>query len=329
MASLFRFPGFPAPENRDSVHFYFAKNMAYDRRLLVFTGILFLGLVFQILTLTPWPGIPFLMIAVGLMLVKGYDSRARLKKFQPDSSWTDVDMDRINQIEVIRKKNQDWNRDAIDITNFQGFMVLFFLALAALALTIILFVITRRFQTALIIPINAFILFVPFWFTGLRFILKQPNLAVKIRVLKEMEAYFHKLKTGTELFVPALMLAKDKNGDALPTDARFTIRFARVPEGFYGLQAQININLVQGNSYPYFYCVIAAKPGFGLKRFLDSVKQTKRVICEYQEDSKAEVLVIRQFTTKTSGYHTNSKVCWEILWIAIDAARKILATHAT
>ncbi|MGB3976933.1 MAG: hypothetical protein WBM02_09745 [bacterium] len=328
MSSLLKIPGFPSPENQDSVHFHFAPKMAYDRRVLVFIGLLFVGLMFQIIALTPWPGIPFLIIATGLMLVKGYDSRARLKKFQPDSNWTDVDMERIHQIDVIRRKNQEWNKDAIDITNLQGCSTFFLIGLGTIVLTLITYLFTRRLAVSLIIPIDVFILFVPFWFSGLRFILKQPNLAVKVKVLNDMEKSFQKVKRNTELFVPALMLVKDEKGKALPTDVKFSIRFAKVPSGFYGLQAQININLVQGSSYPYFYCIIAAKPGFGLGQYLGLIKQSKRVIAEYQEDSQAEVLVIRQFTTKESGYHTNQAACDEILKKSLDAARKILAAHA-
>ena len=324
MAFTFRLKGFPPPEKRDTVHFHFAKNMTYDVRVMVFSGLVILGMLFQIITLTPWPGIPFLMIGVGLMLVKGYDSRARLKHYQPDAEWTDVDMERINQIEVIRKRNLEWDKDALDITNATGFGMFVLVLLVTAGVTFFAFGVTRRVQTALIIPINAMIVLIPFWMTGLRFVLKQPNLAVKIRVLKQLEEQFQHLKQDNETFVPALMLAKDETGKALPTDVRFTIRFDNIPDGFYGLQAQININLVQGSSYPYFYCVIAAKPGFGLNRFMDRVKQSQQVICEYQEDAQAEVLVIRQFTTKNSGYHTNKKACWEIMWTAVDAARTII-----
>jgi len=120
-----------------------------------------------------------------------------------------------------------------------------------------------------------------------------------------------------------MMLTRDENGNSVPRDARFTIRIEPVKKGFYGLQAQININLVQGTSYPYFYCVLAAEPGFGLKRFESSIRQTDKIICEYQEDEKAEVLVIRQFTTKKSGYHTKNKACWEIMYTAVHGARII------
>ena len=49
----------------------------------------------------------------------------------------------------------------------------------------------------------------------------------------------------------------------------------------------------------------------------------KRVICEYQEDNRAEVLVIRQYTTRKSGYHTKERQCVDILTNALQAARLV------
>jgi len=107
-------------------------------------------------------------------------------------------------------------------------------------------------------------------------------------------------------------------------DARFSVRFPHSPDGFYGLQAQINLNVVQGASYPYFYCVLAAKPGFGLASYRDKIDLPTSVICEAQKDARAEVLVIRQKTTKKSGYHTKDSRCAEILAAAVEGGRKIL-----
>ena len=323
MASIFTHLGFPPPEKRDSVHFFFAKNMAYDVRMTVAIALTVFGLILQVWTLVPWPGIPFLIMAVGLVLVKGYDSRARLKKFTPDANWTDVNMERLTQIEEMRKKNQAWDKDALDITNGKG-CVIFFLMLGAIGgLTFLTLMFTMDLVLTLTIPIDAAILLLPLWLTGLKFILNQPNLMVKVKLIEHLGKQFESLKKENEMFVPALMLTRDEEGQSVPTDARFTIKMEPAPDGFYGLQAQININLVQGNSYPYFYCVLAAEPGFGLQRFEASVRTTDKVICEYQEDEKAEVLVIRQFTTKKSGYHTKKQACWEIMYSAVMAGRAV------
>ncbi|MCD4655813.1 hypothetical protein K8T06_17980 [bacterium] len=324
MASIFTHLGFPPPEKRDSVHFYFARQMAYDVRIIVSITLLALGLMFQIWTMTPWPGIPFLIMSVGLILVKGYDSRARLKKFVPDANWTDVDMERLKQIDSMRKENLNWDKDALDISNPRGCMIFVLILGGVIGLTFLTFALTQDPFLTAIIPIDAAIFLLPLWFTGMKFILTQPNLAVKVKLIQTLEEQFRTIKQDTEAFVPSLMLTRDESGDSVPTDARFTIRIEPVPEGFYGLQAQININLVQGNSYPYFYCVMAAKPGFGLKRYESVIQQTEKIICEYQEDDKAEVLVIRQFTTKKSGYHTKNKACWEIMYIAVQGARAVV-----
>lgn len=324
MASIFTHLGFPPPEKRDSVHFYFAKDMAYDVRIAVAIALLLLGLFFQILTLTPWPGIPFLIMSVGLVIVKGYDSRARLKHYSPDANWTDVDMARLQEIETLRKKNLDWDKDALDISNFKGCFIFFVMIAVIVIVTLTTIGVTKDPILGLTIPIDAAIFLVPLWLTGMKFILTQPNLAIKVKIIQKLAKQFDTLKKDNEAFVPSLMLSRDEEGHSVPTDTRFTIRMEPSPSGYYGLQAQININLVQGTSYPYFYCVLAAKPGFNLQRFEKMVRQTDKIICEYQEDENAEVLVIRQFTTKKSGYHTKDKACWEIMYTSVMAARAVL-----
>ena len=134
---------------------------------------------------------------------------------------------------------------------------------------------------------------------------------------------FEGLKQKGEEFRPALKLARGKENKAVPVDARFTIAFPDSPEGFYGLQAQININVVQGSSFPYFYCVLAAKPGFGMFRYKEKIRLGDKIICEYQKDTGAEVLVIRQRTTKKSGYQTKDRKCAEILEVALEGGRTI------
>jgi hypothetical protein len=57
--------------------------------------------------------------------------------------------------------------------------------------------------------------------------------------------------------------------------------------------------------------------------YKEKIKLEDKIICEYQEDTKAEVLVIRQRTTKKSGYQTKDRICAEILRIALEGARII------
>lgn len=320
--SILRLFGFPPPEQRNVVRFYLVKNLPYNLRIHLMLILLIVGFGLQILFMHAAYGALFLLGGVVLVLTKGYDSRVRIKGFSLDPNWKTVSINKIEEIEQLRKRSRKWDIDALDISNSLGVLTLIFISGLALLAAVLLgrLVNDTRITTILVTDIAIFI--VPLWFSGMRFILKQPNLAVKVKTILDLCDVFETVKREGEEFRPALMLTKDDEGKSVPIDARFSVAFPNSPEGFYGLQAQINLNLVEGASYPYFYCVLAAKPGFGLSRYKDEIRLDSRIICEYQQESKAEVLVIRQYTTRTSGYHTDDRQCARILIAALDAGRK-------
>jgi hypothetical protein len=315
--------GFPLPEQRDSVRFHFAKSLPYNVRISLTLLLLIVGFFLQLLFMNPVYGIPFLLVGIGLVLVKGYDSRARIKSFDLDPSWKTVTTDEIQEIEDLRKRSRKWDSDALDISNPLGFFSLIFFGGLAFAVAVGLGVLSDDFRVTVILAVDTAIVLIPLWFSGIRRILKQPNLAIKVKIILNLSEEFASLKKEDEKFKPALMLATGKKSETVPVDARFSVAFPDAPEGFYGLQAQINLNVVQGTSYPYFYCVLAAKPGFGLSPYKNKIRLADNIICEYQKDKRAEVIVIRQHTTKKSGYHTKDPKCAEILSVALQGGREI------
>jgi len=323
MTTISRIFGFPLHEDRDSVRFHFAKNLPYNVRINLTLILLIVGFLLQLFFMNPVYGIPFLLIGICLVLVKGYDSRVRIKGFDLDTDWKAVTIDEIQEIEQLRKRNRKWDSDALDISNPLGFFSLIFFGGLAIAIAVGLGVLSDDFRVTVILAVDTVIILVPLWFSGIRRILKQPNLAIKVNIILKLHEEFAALKQEGERFKPALMLALGKKNETVPVDARFSIALPDSPEGFYGLQAQINLNVVQGTSYPYFYCVLAAKPGFGLSPYKEKIRLGDKIICEYQQDRRAEVLVIRQHTTKKSGYHTKDPKCAEILNIALQGGRLI------
>lgn len=321
MNNWLRIPGFPPPEKQDSVRFHVLKKLSYSNRMIFYMILLAAGLLLQVFTLQVWPGAIFLVCATILTLVRGYDSRVRLKAFNADSTWTQVDMNRIYQIEKLDEKITKWDKDAIDISNGRGFIVFLLASLGLIIASALINSTSACRQTGAIFIADAIILVLPLWFNGIRRILKQDNLRIKIGIIRQLEAYFQTIKKDNEKFNPSLMLAKDRTGKSIPTDCRFTITFDNMPRDFYGIQAQINLNVVEGTSYPYFYCVIAAKPNFGLAQYINKISVPKGITIEFDKDSSAEVIVIRQYTTKTSGYHTKINACKRILERAVSAAR--------
>ncbi|WP_010244327.1 hypothetical protein [Acetivibrio cellulolyticus] len=323
MNNWIRIPGFPPPEKQSSVRFYVFKSLSYSTRMMLYLLLIAAGFLFQVLMLKVWPGAVFLICATVLNLVRGYDSRVRLNAFHIDSNWTQVDMERIHQIEELDSKTTKWDKDILDISNGRGSYMFVFIVMVII-ITASLFGSSPAYGTVVkIIITDIIILILPLWFNGIRRILKQGNLGIKVDIISKMEKAFQTIKKAGENFKPALMLSRDKNGNSVPKDARFTITFDNMPADFYGIQAHVNINLIQGASYPYFYCVIAAKTGFGLEKYKSQIPVPQNVVVSFEKGT-AEVIVIRQYTTNTSGYHTKINDCSRIMDTAVKAARIIL-----
>ena len=336
MNNWLRIPGFPPPEKQDVVQFHLLKSLSYSPRLILYLALILIGFSLQLVMMTVWPGAVLLIFATMLNLVRGYDTRTSLPTFNVDANWTAVDMDRIHEVEKLDDRITRWNQDGLDISNVigiasflgaTGVIVIIAFLLGGLSNQGDMFSIDAFISQGTVFAIfltNAVILILPFWFNGIRRILKQDNLRVKTGIIISMEEHFNKIREEGEHFNPALMLLRTEEGKSIPSNARFTISFADMPPDFYGIMGQININVVQGSSYPYFYCVIPAKTGFGLKAYADGISRETNIAVEFQNNPDAEVIVIRQATTNKSGYSTNLSVSKTILEMTLQAARVIL-----
>ncbi len=317
-------PGFPPPEKQDSVRFYVLKNLSYPKRMMLYLLLIAVGFSLQILMMTVWPGVIFLALATVLNLARGFDSGIKLKTFDIDSNWTQVELEQICRIKELDKEVKKWRDDSFNANSGKG-MALFLITLIGLIFVSVIFGgISGIYAVGKIFMTDAVVLLLPLWFMGIRKTFEQGKLIIKVDIIIKLEEFFRTIKGEGENFKPALMLARSKVGKCIPTDSRFTITFDNMPDDFYGIQAQININSVQGSSYPYFYCVIAAGKDFGLEKYYRKLRAPENVILKFQKDSNADVIVIRQRTTNTSGYHTKGNDCMKILEFAVSAARMIL-----
>lgn len=324
MKKALHIPGFPAPQKHDTIRFYVFKGLSYSARMILYLSFIVMGFILQIIMLKVWPGATFLLFAAFLNLVHGYKSVVNLKAFNPDSNWTQVDISKLSEIEAFNNRLSKWDKDILDISNAAGFFMFLLSALVLGLVSAFLRSFSVGNEVLAIFVSDAIILVFPLWFNGLRRIHKQDVLCTKTKLVLNLESFFRTIKEDGEAFNPTLMLARDEKGESIPTDCRFTITFNGMPTDFYGIQAQVNINSVEGANYPYFYCVISAKTGFGLIKYANLARESKDIIVSYEEDSSAEVIVIRQFTTKTTGYHTKINSCRKILETALTIFRRIL-----
>ena len=116
-----------------------------------------------------------------------------------------------------------------------------------------------------------------------------------------MERYGQHLKEHDVEFLTYVKGAKDK----LPRDVKMKVDFKNQPKEFLGMYATVSLNNVQEVLYPYFYVVLVAEQGKMMNQeFLNSVKLYPGIISEFKQENDVDILVIRQKTTKKSGYLT-------------------------
>jgi len=113
------------------------------------------------------------------------------------------------------------------------------------------------------------------------------------------------------------------NEAKIPDDVKVRINVKNQNKDFLGLYGQIVTNQVSGTAYPYFYVVLVAKKGFGLQKAFQTYMPPKKTTKEFKIEDDVEVLVIRQTTTKTSGYHTKNKKMISILKAGVALADQV------
>ena len=306
-------------EERGIVVFHFRPFMAYGKRLGVSMALIAAGLVIQALTGSFLAGALLLLAGSVLLCVQGYHNRVESGRFSPDSDWENVDIQRLHDLQELDRKMLRWNRSAMDVTNTLGLITLG--VIAAPTAYAIFHYLEYGFAPyppeIRILLFNALVLLGPHWITGTRRILRLPKMMVKVEAL---EALLNSARREIdEDLVTVMMLLR---GEAkIPEDVKLRVRIPEAPEKFLGMYVQVVTNDVKGTSYPYAYVVLVAKEGYGLEAATRDITPPKGVIKEYKVENDVEVLVIRQHTTKTSGYHTKPAVAATIFKTGLNMAR--------
>jgi len=285
---------FPASQDRGVVVFLIWNNLSFQRRLAVSLLLVTVGLLAQAITFNILYGLPFLLVGNLLLLVRGINNRVDFGRYDPSAQWERVSLDKLNQLFELDQRMVRWDRNALDVTNVLG---AFSFLLVTGGLTLAAIVSGGAFR---ILAIDLMVLLLPHWLTGARAVMRKPNLILKARVMKGV------LDTAGDLTrrhqVGLLMLLK---GEAkVPADLKIKIDIEGHSEGFLGLYGQVVLNRVQGKPYPYFYVVLVAKQGFDLAARTQDYQPPAGVVREVKTQSEVEVVVIRQRTTKKTGFHT-------------------------
>jgi len=287
------------------------------------------------LLLQDWLGLRGINGALGLslilllsgnlfLLIRGYNSKPR--KMARQTTWEPATLESFQRIPALEKTVQKWDDTAFDISCVSGFfalvglIVLFVAAIAFLGQTM------PNAPWAGILAIDAAILIIPHWVTGLRRGWRPAVLCQQAKALQSVIDMASQRLEGWGEIVPMLEMAPAEPKPA-PVGARLMVRFPKASADFIGIQFQVNLNNVQGTNYPYLYAVVVAKKGFHLllPHRLQQVKAAApKLAVETDDAGEVDVIVIRQQTTKNSGYHTNKSAVARIVESTLTAAESIL-----
>lgn len=309
----------PQRQDRGVVVFLVLPSVAYERRMVLSFGAIAVGFALQFLTGGLVPGV--LLLAAGnlLLLVKGYDNRVDFGAFEPDTHWERVERARLIQIRTLDAKIRKWDLTALDASNPLGFIV-FLLVVGALALPAVTG--TGRVR---MLAIDALVLLVPHWLTGIRSALRTPGLLIRIDTIEAvLSDAARRLQRHR---VTLLMLLKGREAK-LPEDVKFKVDIEGQHPDFLGLYGQVVLNEVQGTSYPYFYVVLVAREGFGLEDAFKRFRPGDEVTKEFKREGKVEVMVIRQHTTKKSGYHSKPEMANRLFAAGLGIAEQVAGKAA-
>jgi hypothetical protein len=287
-------------------------NVKPPLRNIVSFLLLAMGYLLQVNTRSVFPGLPLIIACMVINLIKGV-SVPQQQAVKLD--WQEVTPAKLIQVydhcQKIKRFQSAHIGCVVAVVFFGGWFALFMMP-------------AFRWPIA---PragiIDALILIAGLAFSGRKSAWMPPGLEIKTEIVRRILDSPLVTKDPELQALPYLEIGQTKSGGSFPNDARFMIRFKNAPEDFFGLQGQISINSVKSTQYPYFYVVVIAKPGFRLLEKFGK-PDLKNITIENKEAGEVDVVVIRQLTTKTSGYHTNTAMQDYILAGGIRIVKSLL-----
>ncbi len=303
----------PLDRDRSVVVFHVWPALAYGTRLTGSFVLMAAGLAVQVVTEHVLPGVVLLALGNLFLLVRGYDNRVDFQTYDPATERERVEPGRLNDLKELHREIRRWDTSALDVSNRLG-IVLF--TLIGVAMTAGVVFVHGPLQ---ILVIDAMVLLLPHWLTGIRSILVLPKMMVRVNTIHDL---LHSAESLADHEVHLLMLLRG-GGTKIPDDVKFKVDIKGHHTDFLGLYGQVVLNEVQGKSYPYFYVVLVGRLGYGLEAASRAYSAPPGIVCELKLQDEVEVMVIRQQTTKTSGYHTEITDAQQILSEGLRVAEKV------
>jgi hypothetical protein len=301
------------------VEFKTWKSLMYNTRLLISLGFIITGFIFQYLSYNILPGVVIIFLGNILLLPSGYTNRVNLGQFDPQSDWEKAEKRKLDELLTLDRKIRKWDLSTIDVSNALGGF-LFFILLGVIGYLGWLAFFENDNKTMQIITVDAAVLLIPYWLTGLRSIFTVPKLTKKIKLINTLLSQVEPQLQAHKVEYFLLLKGKDTQ---VPTDVKFKVNIANQHKDFLGFYGQVTLNNVQGTFYPYFYVVMVARKDFGLQQVYQSYRHSLQTVKEFKKQKDVEVLVIRKNAkVGAKGYYTSKNQVQYIFLEGLKLAEK-------
>lgn len=269
-------------------------------RYLLAAALLIGGFLIQLDYNLQVPGVLMLLAASLLLMFKGIDRRIFRYSLSERTDWVKTTPENINQMLAINRDLKKWDKNPFELSNASG--CLLFLLLAVLTAALL------AFNVHLIFLVDVAVLFIPLFLSGMLKIDTNPPILNKtLNILTIVPRLKERSQDFDYSYYTMLAPVKGKQKPA-PADIKIKINPITSPPEFLGIYGQCNLNMVGGTAYPYMYFVVVYRKDFDLKGKISDILGSKdNITREYSETADARVLIIRQTTSRTSGYHTKPK----------------------
>ncbi|MHB1463166.1 MAG: hypothetical protein ACYC1M_17905 [Armatimonadota bacterium] len=341
-----------------SPEFVFANAMPIKKRYALMIICAVVGIIVQFV-FAPIIGWVWVLAAALLGLLKG---RSNVPKFTRESEWKSVTINEFNGLLDMLRESTDVKKAAGLFSLSSGSGCLMFIGIIILLIFAAANLMNSgsdSFDPSPMVPImaggsmstlfvmDAVTLLLPLWISGTVKSWEPVEMRTKINQLIPIYNMMADIKDVT--FQPSIQIAQTANG-SVPVDVKMMAKLAGAPEDFYGIQIQTTMNTVQSTKYPYTYCVLIAKPSYGLVNrvrplltkaddgiltgFLTSLKDKNtqkeariprfgEVLVELKKEGEVEIAVMRQ-GTGGQGYTTSPDATASIFASALKLARKAM-----
>ena len=305
---------------RGVLKFKFAPGLGIYPRLLLFVLLFTAGS--SIMFRYHWAaGAPVFFLALWSIMARGV-SNSRTSEDTKKDRWVIGTSKDLRKIERKVKQGRELPSNALSI--FSGWGILTFLGIsAALAYIdyyfLIYWMLDDYFFTLLFIEVATLL---TIFITASAFNWEPSNIIKKKDYfVREGDLILEKWKDLKPVVRPMLLLDEGDAEMVTPEDIKLFVTFEEAPKDFIGVQAQITYNMGQ----PYLYCVVLAQQDFApMKKY--KPKSVSKITFEKGSDGKVAYVVVRQTTTRESGYTTSLKESDHVVETAMQVALELITS---